>query len=271
MEQQIPLNHEASAGSTNMQITHELPAEVVQCLENARFLHLATCTDNIPHVSLMNYTYLPSTPYSSAPVIVMTTNPASKKMNNLVANPSVSLLVHDCTSPHPPSPHPPTPPQTNNPPPPLTGVSHRPTTSTAARRLSAGTATSPPPDSSLAALLFNLNSSAVSSISATINGEARLVAAGSDEERFYRAKHLEANTFDAGADLLRRESVVGGGGGGGAEDGGRGCFVAGEEVRVIVVAIRDVRIADWKGAVRDWVIAPVAAAEEAHQGVNGVR
>lgn len=264
MEQQIPLNHEASAGSTNMQITHELPAEVVQCLENARFLHLATCTDNKPHVSLMNYTYLPSTPYSSSPVIVMTTNPASKKMNNLVANPSVSLLVHDCTYPIlPANPTPNLPP-----PPPFTGVSHRPTTSTAARRLSAGTATSPPPDSSLAALLFNLNSSAVSSISATINGEARLVAAGSDEERFYRAKHLEANTFDAGADLLRRESVVGGGGG---EDGGRGCFVAGEEVRVIVVAIRDVRIADWKGAVRDWVIAPAAAAEEAHQGVNGVR
>lgn len=107
MEQQIPLNHEASAGSTNMQITHELPAEVVQCLENARFLHLATCTDNKPHVSLMNYTYLPSTPYSSSPVIVMTTNPASKKMNNLVANPSVSLLVHDCTSPIlSPQPHP---------------------------------------------------------------------------------------------------------------------------------------------------------------------
>ena len=59
-------------------------------------LHLATCVDNIPHVSLMNYTYLPSSPYSSAPVIVMTTNPASKKMNNLVANPNVSLLVHDC-------------------------------------------------------------------------------------------------------------------------------------------------------------------------------
>lgn len=45
----------------------------------------------------MNYTYLPSSPHSSAPVIVMTTNPASKKTNNLVANPNVSLLVHDCT------------------------------------------------------------------------------------------------------------------------------------------------------------------------------
>lgn len=108
MNQQIPLNYEASAGNTNMRITSELPPEVVQCLENARFLHLATCVDNMPHVSLMNYTYLPSSPYSDgSPVIVMTTNPASKKMNNLVANPNVSLLVHDCKhlfSPTHPSP-----------------------------------------------------------------------------------------------------------------------------------------------------------------------
>ena len=47
----------------------------------------------------MNYTYLPSSPYSDSPLIVMTTNPASKKMNNLVANPNVSILVHDCRSP----------------------------------------------------------------------------------------------------------------------------------------------------------------------------
>lgn len=59
-------------------------------------------------------------------------------------------------------------------------------------------------------------------------------------------------------------------------DGGRGCFVAGEEVRVIVVGIRDVRIADWKGAVRDWVIAPPGengggVIDQSQQGVNGVR
>ncbi|CAM1502088.1 Fc.00g040720.m01.CDS01 [Cosmosporella sp. VM-42] len=89
---QIPLNYEASEGDTHKQTTTTLPSEVVQCLENARFLHLATCTDNVPHVSLMNYTYLPSSPYSNAPVIVMTTNPASRKMTNLVANPNVSLL-----------------------------------------------------------------------------------------------------------------------------------------------------------------------------------
>lgn len=44
----------------------------------------------------MNYTYLPSSPYSSTPVIVMTTNPASRKTTNILANPNVSLLVHDC-------------------------------------------------------------------------------------------------------------------------------------------------------------------------------
>ena len=45
----------------------------------------------------MNYTYLPSSRFSPhAPVIVMTTNPSSKKTNNLVENPNVSLLVHDC-------------------------------------------------------------------------------------------------------------------------------------------------------------------------------
>ena len=46
----------------------------------------------------MNYTYLAESPFSSSPVIIMTTNPSSKKINNLVANPNVSLLVHDCKS-----------------------------------------------------------------------------------------------------------------------------------------------------------------------------
>ena len=59
-------------------------------------LHLATCHDNIPNVSLMNYTYLAESPYAECPVIIMTTNVSSKKTNNLVANPNVSLLVHDC-------------------------------------------------------------------------------------------------------------------------------------------------------------------------------
>ncbi|KAL2181106.1 uncharacterized protein P884DRAFT_289574 [Thermothelomyces heterothallicus CBS 202.75] len=267
MEQQIPLSHEASAGNTNMRVTTSLPPEVVQCLENARFLHLATCSNNIPHVSLMNYTYLPSSPYSRSPVIIMTTNPASKKMNNLASNPNVSLLVHDW-------------------------VSHRPTPTSQARRLSSenavGTSRSPnrEPHSSLAALLFNLNTSAVSSISATINGSARLVERGSDEERYYRQVHLENNTFDSavdtGAVLFDRDDAAappatadggaeegrqGSGGDSNGSGAGAGRFAVGDDVRVIVVGIRDVRIADWKGGVTDWVI---AAPEGQEAVVNGV-
>lgn len=182
----------------------------------------------------MNYTYLPSTPYSPSPVIVMTTNPSSKKTNNLVANPNVSLLVHDW-------------------------VSHRPPTQ--ARRPSGG---SPGPEhrSSLAALLLNLNTSAMSSISATINGTAALVPAGSDEEKYYREEHLENNTFDSEGPTFQQQAQ----GGDGREDGGRNCFVAGEEVRVIVVRIRDVRTSDWKGGVKDWVLVPESAAP----AVNGL-
>ncbi|KAF3768613.1 hypothetical protein M406DRAFT_344719 [Cryphonectria parasitica EP155] len=242
---QIPLNAAASNGDNNRQLTTSLPPDVVQCLENARFLHLATCTDNIPTVSLMNYTYLPSSAFSSSPVIIMTTNPASRKMANLRTNPHVSLLVHDW-------------------------VSHRPPT-TSSRRLSSssGGGGSPPAahrPSSLASLLLNLNTSAMSSISATINGSARLVDPGTDEERFYRGVHLDNNTFEEAGGA----TGAGGSGFGGSveEDGGRGCFVAGEEVRVIVVDVRDVRISDWKGNVKDWVLVSSGAAQE--PVLNGV-
>lgn len=124
MEHSSSFSYEDSAGDTHKQSVTSLPPEVVQCLENARFvrsqrrlrvfriciypyvsltdvvrppqLHLGTCTNNQPHVSLMNYTYLPSSPYSTEPTIIMTSNPSSKKANNLVENPNVSLLVHDC-------------------------------------------------------------------------------------------------------------------------------------------------------------------------------
>ncbi|KAH9889110.1 pyridoxamine 5'-phosphate oxidase [Xylariomycetidae sp. FL2044] len=233
---QIPLNHEPSAGDTHKQAVSTLPPEVVQCLENARFLHLATCVDNQPHVSLMNYTYIPSSEYSSAPVIVMTTNLSSKKTNNLLVNPNVSLLVHDW-------------------------VSHRPPTQ--GRRLSGG---SPGPEhrSSLASLLENLNTSAMSSISATINGTARLLDHESDAEaeRFYRDQHLQNNTFDSEGSFVSSRRVQDG-----REDGGREIFVAGEEVKLIVVQIKDIRTSDWKGGVRDWVLVPQGTAP----AVNGVR
>ncbi|KAJ4386348.1 hypothetical protein N0V93_009243 [Gnomoniopsis smithogilvyi] len=246
---QIPLNAAASNGDIDREVTTSLPPEVVQCLENARFLHLATCTNNIPTVSLMNYTYLPpsTSPYTTSPLIIMTTNPASKKMSNLLTNPHVSLLVHDW-------------------------VSHRPPTHS--RRLSnpGASASVSPQRSSLASLLLNINTSAMSSISATINGPARLIEPGSDEERWYRRAHLENNTFDDGGDGGGGFNPFGQIASGAGEDGGRECFVAGEEVRVIVVDVKDVRISDWKGNVKDWVLVgpEEGAASRGEAVLNGV-
>ncbi|KAF2090137.1 pyridoxamine phosphate oxidase-like protein [Saccharata proteae CBS 121410] len=205
-----------------------LPQDLVQSLENARFLHLATSSpDAAPHISLMNYTYLPSSPYSPSPQIIMTTPPTSQKTANLLANPRVSLLVHDWVSARPPT-------------------------------LASGREASPPPAasrSSLATLLLGMNTAALSRISATINGDASFVPQGSDEEKWLKAQHLANNTFGSEIEgegdgvLGNNPSEMGSG------DGGRGCWVEGEEVRVVLVRIRDARIADWKGGVTDWVMA----------------
>lgn len=125
-------------------------------------------------------------------------------------------------------------------------VSHRPPTG--------NRAASPPRNaggrSSLAEMLIGLNTSAISSISATINGEARIVERGGEEEQWLREKHLENCVF------LGEEGVRAGEG-----DGGR-VFVEGEEVRVVSVKVGDGRVSDWKGAVRDWVL------EDAGEGGN---
>lgn len=137
------------------------------------------------------------------------------------------------------------------------GVSHRPPTQ--GRRPSGG---SPGPESrsSLAAMLLNLNTSAMSSISATIGGPARLAPTGSEEEKYYTEQHLENNTFEDGEGQFQRQQTTT------SEQNGRTShFVDGEEVRVIIVDIKDVRISDWKGTVRDWAVVPAAPL------VNGAR
>lgn len=198
----------------------------------------------IPHISLMNYTYLPSTPFNPNPVIIMTTNPSSKKTLNLIHNPRVSLLVHDWVSHRPP---------TRNPDPTREG--------------------SPPPQatrSSLASLLLNMNTSALSSISATINGEARMVSQGSEEEEWCKEKHLDNNTF---GDQAREEQGLFGSTphARGEGDGGASCYIEGEEVRVVLVDVKEGRIADWKGGVKDWSLVREQGVERGRQELaNGV-
>jgi hypothetical protein len=181
----------------------------------------------VPHVSLMSYTFLLSTPFDPHPTIIMTTNPASRKTTHLQSNPNVCLLVHDWVSHRPP---------TRGPDP-------------------AGTRDgSPPPEatgSSLATLLLNLNTSALSNISTTITGTARFLESGSDEEAWCKEQHLENNTFitspgdDDGSTLFsqgRRTSSL------------PDCPTIDCDSRVVVVRVQEGRIADWKGGVRDWML-----------------
>jgi hypothetical protein len=183
----------------------------------------------------MSYTYLPATPFDLYPTIIMTTNPSSRKTLNLESNPRVSLLVHDW-------------------------VSHRPPTRAPNARDG-----SPPPAasrSSLASLLLNLNTSALSSISTTITGTARFLEPGSEEEQWCKDQHLENNTFVAspgeGIPFAQRR------GSGVAE-----IPVIDDDSRVVVVQVREGRIADWKGGVRDWRLVREGDVEAMH-GINGV-
>src|SRR5215469_16869800 len=178
----------------------------------------------------MSYTYLPRTPFRNGPTIIMTTPPSSKKTSNLYSNPKVSLLVHDW-------------------------VSHRPPT-LSSNPSATGEDTLVEPHtgrSSLANFLYGLNSASISRISVSINGTAHFVPAGSEEEAWSKAKHKELNTF---GDSNRTHSPFGNGTEE-AEHGvnnGAGCYIEGQDVRVLVVSILDGRISDWKGTVKDWTL-----------------
>lgn len=237
MSQHPPLNYENSLSpTTNHHISTSLPPEVVQCLKNARFLHLATISKPIesqdpptPHVSLMNYTFLPN--YNDqGPVILMTTNTQSLKTQNLRHNPRVSVLVHDWSSHRPP---------------------------TAAVEPGTGARSGSPPAtatrSSLASLLLNLNTSALSSISTTISGQARFVEAGSEEEKWCKEAHLQNNTFEG---QLSTEAGYFGTAGGAVQqpsDTPSG-YIEGNDVRVVLVPVRKGRISDFKGGIKDWML-----------------
>jgi hypothetical protein len=111
-----------------------------------------------------------------------------------------------------------------------------------------------------------MNTASLSRISTTINGIAEIVPSGSEQESWCKAQHLANNTFGSSGEEYCSSSPTGGGlwGGGGLSpevtgngdvgegDGGTKCYVEGKEVRVVVVRIRDGRIADWEGQVRDW-------------------
>lgn len=67
-----------------------LPDSVLERLSKSSFLHLGTCSHDIPHVSLMNYTFI-----EPQHLILVATSKDTEKYKNLVSNPRCSILVHD--------------------------------------------------------------------------------------------------------------------------------------------------------------------------------
>lgn len=99
-----------------------------------------------------------------------------------------------------------------------------------------------------------------------------MIEQGSEEEKWCKERHLENNTF---GDQVREEQGLFGATQNSSStegDGGASCFIEGEEVRVMLVPIKEGRIADWKGGVKDWIIS--SPQEQAQRGrpvlVNGV-
>ncbi|KAG7194180.1 uncharacterized protein KQ657_004889 [Scheffersomyces spartinae] len=144
----------------------QLPDSVTSLLKSKRFLHLATCNDNVPHLSLMNYTYYKKT--DNEHYIIMSTPKNTDKYNNMLANPQVSVLVHDWLA-------------TNNK---ASGESDA--EDLKGRR------------NLLYDFLVNLNQSEISRVSVMINGKCQLLdkTENKDTYEFYKSLHRNNKKFD---------------------------------------------------------------------------
>lgn len=119
-------------------------------------------------------------------------------------------------------------------------------------------------------MLLNLNTSALSSISTTLAGEARFLEPGSEEESWCKERHLENNTFEEeemNMFGLRQQQQQRSGEAAGQR---RPSMTVDDNARVVTVKVREGRIADWKGGVRDWTIITDGQEQPATTSVNGV-
>jgi general stress protein 26 len=139
-----------------------LPNTVFDLLAHSKFLHLATCSENVPHVSLMNYTFIEPKQddkceilKTSQNLILVATPKNTKKFENLKKNSKVSILVHDWVT------------NTNN------QVN----------------------ENSVLKLLQSINQSEVGELSVTLEGHVVkfLEDAKSDEYSFFKDLHLKKN------------------------------------------------------------------------------
>ena len=174
-----------------MSTTVDLPEHLVSLLKTSKYVHLATASkDCIPNVSLMNYTYvLPHKAFheegSNSHYVIFATSKSTQKYKNIIANPSVSLLIHDWVT---------------------------------AKKLSlrkTSVSNTPVPDSNdseeqpsrLLNLLQELNQSELSQMSATLSGTATVIDPSSEESDYYEKQLLTVNP-DANCYIKGDDNVI---------------------------------------------------------------
>lgn len=74
-----------------------LPLEIVSLLKKERVCFLATSLHDQPHLSLMNFTFLPE-----EGLIILSSRRNTKKVTNILNNPQVALLVYQTGDEQPP-------------------------------------------------------------------------------------------------------------------------------------------------------------------------
>lgn len=135
-----------------------LPESVTSLLKAKHFVHLATCFDNQPHVSLMNYAYYHD---SAHHYIIISTPTNTTKYDNMTKNPKVSLLVHDWIT-----------------------SSRADGTDQGGKR------------NSLFELLTNINKAETNSVSVMLNGEAATIPVHHDRYELYKGLLLNIGFDD---------------------------------------------------------------------------
>lgn len=135
-----------------------LPQSVVKLLKSTRFLHLATCSDNVPHVSLMNYTFYQD---NGENYIIVTTPVDTTKYQNILNNNKVSMLVHDWMQ-----------------------SKTEEDNGDGKRR------------NSLYEMITNLNKTEISSVSVMIDGEASIIDPNNKNYKLLKSLHLNNETID---------------------------------------------------------------------------
>ncbi|CCD26920.1 pyridoxal 5'-phosphate synthase NDAI_0J00280 [Naumovozyma dairenensis CBS 421] len=186
-----------------MSCTEEFPDHLLSLIKTSKYVHVATSSkDCVPSVSLMNYTYIPKEKSykddkSENAYIIFATLDNTEKYDNMLTNPTVSLLFHDWITANSISVR-------------KTELSRSgtPTQSDVATPKEGPIVKSTPSHpSKLLNLLQELNQSELNQMSATIRGHATTIQPNSDESNYYKSLLLKTNP-DAGVFILAENTVI---------------------------------------------------------------